>query len=236
MELWGRILKVEGNVVSFAAESPEELASLSLMTQEERLQAVLRIPDGRPISEQQRKKAFAIMKDMSNAWGYVPDEVKIMMKFEFEAVYGTEFGSFRTVDMTTAREFISFLLYVAVERDVPLSYKPLDIVDDQSIERYIYVGLKFQKCAICGKKAEIHHVDKVGTEMRHLVDHRNKRLIALCPEHHHETETNGWAAFSQKYHVIGIKLDAKTLHDLHIMTYKRMEEIDRRKERDEFNN
>jgi len=78
----------------------------------------------------------------------------------------------------------------------------------------------------CGR-TDVHHVDVVGMgQDRKLVDHRDKRLIALCREHHQLAHNMGWATFSQVHHVIGIKLDRQTLNNLGIMTYKRMEEID----------
>lgn len=231
MDLWGRITKVEGNEITFSAENPEELRNLSLITQEEKPEAVVRLSDNRFISDVQRKKAYAIMRDISTWSGYDPMEIKSIMKFYFEEEYGVEGFSFARSSMTEARYFINMLLEYCLEYDVPLKRPILSLTDD--LRSSMYLCIRYRKCALCGKHADIHHVDAVGLEMRHLTDHREKRLIALCRIHHQEAENMGWPSFSELYHVIGLKLKRQTLHDLGIMTYERMAEIDRRKERDD---
>ena len=98
---------------------------------------------------------------------------------------------------------------------------------DQHLEAYMYSSLSHRSCVVCGRPADVHHIDTVGMgNDRNLVDHREKHLIALCRVHHNEAHNIGWTAFEQKYHVKGIKLDPETLQRLGIMTFKRMEEID----------
>ncbi|WP_242458518.1 putative HNHc nuclease [Weissella confusa] len=95
------------------------------------------------------------------------------------------------------------------------------------VEAYMYSSLSHRSCVVCGRPADVHHIDTVGMgNDRNLVDHREKHLIALCRVHHNEAHNIGWPAFEQKYHVKGIKLDPETLQRLGIMTFKRMEEID----------
>ncbi|WP_433322364.1 putative HNHc nuclease [Weissella tructae] len=233
MELWGRVVHVKGSYVTFAAENPEELANLSLITQEDRPEAVLNLPDNRKISNVQRKKAYAIMSDIADWTGYVPEEIKAQMKFMFEAEYGISDISLGTTDMTTARYFITMLLEFCFRMDIPLKHNGLALQDD--IRAYAFICLRYRKCMVCGKHetVETHHVDKIGGGNRKTIDHRNKRLVALCHEHHQEAEHLHWPRFSEIYHLVGIKLDEKTLHDLGLMTYKSMREHDRRKERDD---
>ncbi|KRN77608.1 putative HNHc nuclease [Weissella minor] len=230
MELWGRMLGVQGNVVSFAAENLEELATLSLYTQEDRPEAVLQIPDNRHISAVQRKKAFALMHDMASYCGYEDSVFKDTMMFMFEGATGIEQFSFKDVDMTTARYFISFLLDYALKWHIPLSKSALSYQDDLDI--YMYQSLKYRSCVLCGKHADVHHVDAIGNnQFRALADHREKRLVALCRIHHQEAENMGWLSFSELYHVKGIYLEPKMLNQLGIMTYERMKQIDDKQNR-----
>lgn len=225
MELWGRVTSIIGNKVTFSAESIEELQTLQDLMNRGYSEAVIQVSDQRHISAVQRKKAFAMIKDFSEWSGYTRKEMEIILKFEFEAETGHEYFSFARTDMTTAREFISFTIGLAMLHGVPLKKSALKIQDD--IDVYMYQSLKYRSCVLCGKKADVHHIDTVGIgNNRDLVDHRQKHLIALCREHHQEAHQIGWLTFSKLHHVKGIILDPKTLNDLGIMTYKRMKEID----------
>ena len=225
MDIWGRITNISGNRVTMSVEDAQELATLSLYTSEEQPQAVISIADERSISRIQRKKAYAIIGEIAKWSGYTPEEAKEWMKFYYEAETGDQHFSFADTDMTTARNFISYLLDYAVKNHIPMSKSGLAYMDD--VEAYMYSSLSHRSCVVCGRPADVHHIDTVGMgNDRNLVDHREKNLIALCRVHHNEAHNIGWPAFKQKYHVKGIKLDPETLQRLGIMTFKRMEEID----------
>src|SRR5699024_7126792 len=133
-------------------------------------------------------------------------------------------------DMTTAKRFITFLLDFAIRNGIPLKHSGITYQDD--IDTYMYMSLKYRSCVICGKPADIHHVNSVGMgNDRKLVDHRQKHLIALCREHHQQAHQMGWPTFKENYHVKAILLDPQTLTQLGIMTYKRREEIDDKQRR-----
>lgn len=225
MDLWGHITAVKGNQIVVSLESQEELASLSLFTTEEQPQVVVNVQDERHLSVLQRKKAYAIIGEIASWSGYLPEEQKEWMKYLFTAETGTPHFSFANTDMTTARQFITFLLEYALRNNIHMAHSGLTYQDD--LDAYMYQSLKYRSCVICNKHAEVHHIDTVGMgNDRKLVDHRQKNLIALCNEHHQLAHKMGWPTFSETYHVKGIKLDAQTLNRLGIMTYKRMEEID----------
>lgn len=176
----------------------------------------IRIDDGRRISSDQRKKIYALIKDIADHTGHHPEYLKEHMKYEFMMKEDREYFSLSTVDMTTARYFIDSVLEFCFEWDIPLSYKTNELAKE--VGNYLYLCLKFRKCAVCGKKnAHIHHVDAVGSgRNRNEVDHTKLRLIALCAEHHQETHTIGWQTFNAKYKVDGIRLNEKTIKRLGI--------------------
>ena len=86
----------------------------------------------------------------------------------------------------------------------------LNYVDD--IGDYVYSCLINRKCAICGRKAELHHVERVGMgRNRDDIIHDGMECLPLCREHHAEAHTMPDDAFFDRYHLEGgIKLD-KTL-------------------------
>ena len=230
MDIWGRITAIKGNQMVVTVESREELANLSLFTTEEQPQVVVNVQDERHLSVLQRKKAYSLIGEIANYTGFLPQEAKEWLKYYFTAETGTPYFSFADTDMTTAKEFITFLLDFAVRNEIPMKHSGTTYQDE--IDTYMYMSLKHRSCAICGKHADIHHIDTVGMgNDRNLVDHRQKHLIALCREHHQQAHQMGWQTFKEQYHVKGILLDPQTLNQLGIMTYKRMEEIDDKQRR-----
>ena len=167
----------------------------------------MRIDDGRRISSDQRKKIYALIKDIADHTGHHPEYLKEHMKYEFMMKEDRDYFSLSTVDMTTARYFIETILEFCFEWEVPLNANTVDMA--REINNYLYLCLRHRKCAVCGKKnAHIHHVDAVGSgRNRNEVDHTKLRLIALCAEHHQETHTIGWQTFNAKYKVDGIRAE-----------------------------
>ena len=176
----------------------------------------VKIDDGRRISSDQRKKIYALIKDISNHTGHHPEYLKEHMKYEFMAQEDREYFSLSNVDMTTARYFIESILEFCFEWEVPFATKTHELAKE--VGNYLYLCLLHRKCAICGKKhAHIHHVDAVGSgRNRNEVDHTQLRLIALCAEHHQETHAIGWETFNKRYKVTGIKLNEQAIKRLGI--------------------
>ncbi len=120
----------------------------------------IRLNDGRHISADQRKKIYATMRDIALFTGHEPDDIKAIMKYDFIADTGANYFSLSDVDMTTANEFLSFLIEFCLQWDIPTMDNLLDRTPD--VARYIYACLVHKKCCLCGKKTELHHVDAVG--------------------------------------------------------------------------
>lgn len=169
-------------------------------------QCEIRLDDGRRISADQRKKIYATMRDIAEYTGHPPDEVKEIMKYTYIEKTGCEEFSLSDVDMTTANLFLEFLIEWCVEWDIPCKDNLLERSPD--IARYLYHCLIHKKCCITGKKAELHHVDAVGSRgNRKEIVHLGMRVLPLCRVMHTEVHTIGQKSFDEKYHVLGIKLD-----------------------------
>lgn len=162
------------------------------------------LDDGRHISAEQRKKAYATINDIAAYTGEVPEVMKEWLKYLYIYRTGAEYFSFSECSMDTAREFINVILDYALEMGIPLMDFALDRTDD--IGHYLYACLKLKKCAICGRPGEIHHVDAIGMgNDRRTLDDSQHRKISLCRIHHTEAHTTGFDSFSNKYKVYGIK-------------------------------
>ena len=168
--------------------------------------AELRLDDGRTITAEQRKKAYATIRDIADFTGYFPEEQKEHLKYIHMERTGCEHFSLSDCTVDTAREFINTILEFALENGVPLSEKAINRTDD--IGRYLYYCIKHKRCCICGQKGEIHHVDTIGMgfDRNHYDDSKNIK-ICLCRLHHTIAHQRGMDAFEKMYKVYGIVVD-----------------------------
>lgn len=170
------------------------------------------IPDGRRISPDQRRKAYALMGEIAAWAGMETEEVKLVQKHDFvqkhlEGLH-KELFSLSDCDMSTAREFITYLIDFVLEFDVPLKIPIMDVVDD--VQKYVYSCLMHKKCAVCGKKTELHHVDRVGMgNNRNEIMHLGRLCLPLCREHHIEIDHRGDDRFCEYYHIEPVEIDDK---------------------------
>lgn len=170
--------------------------------------------DGRRITPEQRRKAYALMGEISEWSGTEPEEIKEVLKYEFrkKIVRSLEkdLFSLSNCDVTTAREFINYLINFILRNDVP-THQPLgELTDD--IDRYVYACLIHKKCAVCGAKAELHHVDQIGMgNDRNEVEHLGRRCLPLCRKHHDEIHTMGCGRFLQYHHLKPGVIDEKIM-------------------------
>ncbi|HBS60916.1 MAG TPA: hypothetical protein DEA44_16840, partial [Firmicutes bacterium] len=163
---------------------------------------------GRTISADQRRKIFALIRDISNWNGDIPDDLRKRMVWNFCELKDIEPFSLKNTDMTTAREFINYLIEFCFAYDVPCMDALLNRTDD--ISKYLYLCLEYRRCAICGKKADVHHCTGSTIGMggdRTQVHHKGREAIALCRTHHTLIEAKGDAYVFDKWHVYGTKLD-----------------------------
>lgn len=162
--------------------------------------------DGRHISPEQRKKAYALLNEIAAWSGHAQEYLKDWFKYALISETGGEYFSLSDCTMTQAREYISYLIDFCLRANVPTHKPLLEYTDD--IGAYLYACLANRKCAICGAKADVHHVDRVGMgRSRNDIIHEGMEAIALCRRHHQEAHQNEAGLF-YKYKVYGIKLDA----------------------------
>ena len=168
--------------------------------------------DNRCISAEQRRKAWALMTEIAAYQGQDKEDVyreqsaAFSIK-NFESLQGHLFH-LSTATVSEARDFINLLIEIIIEYGIPTKEPLYGLCDD--IERYVYACLMNKKCAVCGKKTELHHVDHVGMGYnRKEINHIGMRCLPLCREHHMEAHNIGQTAFDAKYHLEPIAIDEK---------------------------
>ena len=175
------------------------------------------LPDGRRISPEQRRKIYALLGEIAEFVDGVRnaetvEDAKNVMKWEFvlKRMESQErkLFSLSDCDMTTAREFITYLIEFIIKNDIPTKVSLLEHCED--VGRYIYACMVNKKCCICGKHADLHHVQSVGSQgYRDKINHIGLEALPLCREHHIESHAKGQIEFIKQYHLEPIKIDAK---------------------------
>jgi len=190
------------------------------------------IDDGRTITAAQRRKIFALIHDITEFVSAPPpsaserehnetlrqmqllfvmnrtssEAVRRQLTYHFCNLSQAELFSLSSVDLTTARHFIDYLVELCVVHAIPCLDTLLNRAED--IGRYIYTSCLHRRCAICGKDADLHHVDRVGIgRNRNEIIQIGMRVQPLCREHHRECHKMPQEDFDARYHLECVRVD-----------------------------
>lgn len=206
----GKVVDVRNGAVIIAAPYDD----WQTLTRREYKECWIELIDSRPLSDKQRRACYALINAIAEHFGDGRESTKeyLKLKFLIEDLGETagKLFSLSNAPMSLVAAFQNYLVRFILEWDVPLNFPLIDMVDD--IGEYIYACLINRKCAVCGKRADLHHIDRVGIGRdRHDIVHEGMEVMPLCREHHNEIHTRGDHAFMERYHFDGgVKLD-KTL-------------------------
>ncbi|EXO06451.1 hypothetical protein W327_02793 [Staphylococcus aureus DAR5848] len=154
------------------------------------------------ITGKQRRKIFALVKDIEEYTGQPMDYMRHMFIEYVRTYYGYD-KSISLSDCTRmqANQIIEVTLDWIFHNDIPLSYKTSDLLKQD--KSFLYWSTVNRNCVICGKPhADLAHYEAVGRGMnRNKMNHYDKHVLALCREHHNEQHAIGVKSFNDKYHL-----------------------------------
>lgn len=174
--------------------------------------------DPRKARPKQRALFFALLQDI---WLYTGEDKDFLKEyFYYRYTVRTAGKTISLADDTAntvsdARFLLDDVVNFIFEFNVPVRTGYELLPRDEN--HFQYLSISHRKCLICGKHADIHHIDEIGAgRNRNKVDHTKLRLAALCRTHHTEFHQIGLTAFCQKYKLtgLGIKVDQQTLKDI----------------------
>ena len=206
MKVSGKILTVDNDIITIrvCADAQGWCLEHSAETVE------VRIDDGRCITNDQRRKIYATMRDIAEWTGDMPDAIKAYFKWSFCGDNQHEEFSLSDVDRETASEFLTYLIDFCIQNGVPCSDPLWDRCED--IERYMYACVMTRTCCITGKKnAHIHHVDRIGIGRdRNEICQVGMRVVPLSPDLHTMIHYTGKEQeFYEQHHITPIALTEK---------------------------
>lgn len=173
---------------------------------------LIRLADGRKMTHEQRKLCYALISEIAEWAGELPEIMKKQLKLEFKVRKYKEMleeFSLSDAEQSVVSEFIRFLIDIVLEYGVPLDRPLSELCED--IEHMIYACLTGKKCCVCGRKAELHHIDRIGVgNDRREAEHIGRRCLPLCREHHDMLHVMGDRRFIERYHLSAdIRIDEK---------------------------
>lgn len=172
--------------------------------------------DGRKLSDKQRKMCWSLIGEIADWQGQsrgetAKDMVNMARKVDFLI---NELGknaerlfSLSNAPMSLVCAYQRYLVRFAVENGIQTRKPMLEYADD--VGDYVYSCLIYKRCAVCGRLAELHHIERVGMgRNRNEICHIGMEALPLCREHHAEAHTMPDADFFAKYHLDGgIEID-----------------------------
>ena len=227
MEYIAKLTKLKGKELSFQTLETINVERLkTVYGTSDNIEGLIVFRDKRSLSDKQRKLYRALLNDIFNWSGEDTD----FLHDWFKEIYLLEHGERISTsnDSSNSKTDMNNLLDIVIdfmlEWNVPFK-KGYELLPKNE-QWYLYQCCKHRKCAVCGKHADIHHIDAVGSgNNRNAVDHTKKLVIAICREHHNEAHNLGNQQFLNKHHLNGIYLGFDTLKELGLMTQKLIDEI-----------
>lgn len=228
MEYIGNFKSLENGIATFQMLEQINLERLNtLFSDDEEVEGLITFKDKRALSDRQRKLYRALLNNIYE-WSGEPTD---FLHEWFKEIYFLEHGAtistanHSTNSKSDMNELLNIVIEFIFEWNVPFKrgYELLPKEDSW----YLYQCCKHRKCAICGKKSDIHHEEGlVGMgNNRGAYNHLDSKFISLCREHHQARHTMTWKEFEELYKVQPIKLDDKTLIKLNLMSVKQVREI-----------
>ena len=198
----GRIVEYDERRGELVIRAP--YTDFPAMCRREYREVDVQLIDSRPLSDRQRRSCYAMIREIAAWSGDTTESIKEAMKLDFWCgellQMADSMFSLSNAPMSVVAAFQSWLARFIVRNDVPTKRPMLEYVDD--IDDYVYACLIHKKCVICGKKADLHHVDALGMGMnREEVIHEGLEVMPLCREHHTEMHAVGKSSFFEKYHL-----------------------------------
>lgn len=214
MNIFGNISKIDGNklVVDIGNLADWELTELNKLPSVQ-----MTIDDDRTITIDQRKKACAMMNDISDYTGYTPLETEQMMKIRFMCLQDNprEF-SLSNCNRELAKDFIEFLINFCLMEKIPFTTKVFDEIQ-QSYQLRVQL-LRNRICYVCGKpNADVDHVDTIGAgRNRRSTNQVGMHAWTLCRACHQRRHKMGVKSFAQAYQIKPVKLTAELIDYLNL--------------------
>lgn len=176
-----------------------EQSHIDLLENGYSLIAEVEVPDNKKLSIEQRKKIFALCRDIELHWGEPVESLRKRFQSELEIMNGYDEISLRDCSMRVARELIELIIAFMFHHQIPMRVETSKLLSgDKSM---LYWATVNRNCVLCGKSnADLAHHYAIGRGAnRKKMQHYDYEVLALCRFHHQEQHNIGVKSFDEKY-------------------------------------
>ncbi|MEB6170396.1 putative HNHc nuclease [Staphylococcus pseudoxylosus] len=159
------------------------------------------ISDPYKITDKQRRKVFAMVRDIFNHYGQPMDYLRYMFQKQLEFLKAYEPISLSNCSRRQAGELIELILDFIFTNNVPMNMATSDLLSNDKY--FLYKSTINRTCVICGApNSDLAHYQAVGRgRNRNKINHYGNKVLALCRKHHTEQHQIGMNTFNSKYHL-----------------------------------
>ena len=188
-----------------------EQSHIDLLENGYSLIAEVEVPDNKKLSIEQRKKIFALCRDIELHWGEPVESLRKRFQAELEIMNGYEEISLRDCSMRVERELIELIIAFMFHHQIPMRVETSKLLSGD--KAMLYWATVNRNCVLCGESnADLAHHYAIGRGAnRKKMQHYDYEVLALCRRHHQEQHNIGVKSFDEKYILQDswIKVDSK---------------------------
>ena len=176
-----------------------EQSHIDLLENGYSLIAEVEVPDNKKLSIEQRKKIFALCRDIELHWGEPVESLKKRFQAELEIMNGYNEISLSNCSMRIASELIELIIAFMFHHQIPMRVETSKLLSGD--KAMLYWATVNRNCVLCGKSnADLAHHYAIGRGAnRKKMQHYDYEVLALCRFHHQEQHNIGVKSFDEKY-------------------------------------
>lgn len=159
------------------------------------------IRDPYKITGKQRRKIFAMVRDIYDYYGQPMDYLRYMFQKQLEFLNGYEPISLSNCKRRQASELIELILDFVFDNNIPMRIATSNLMTN---DRYfLYKSTINRTCVICGApNSDLAHYQAVGRgRNRNKINHYGNKVLALCRKHHNQQHDMGMSSFNKLHHL-----------------------------------
>lgn len=176
-----------------------EQSHIDLLENGYSLIAEVEVPDNKKLSIEQRKKIFALCRDIELHWGEPVESLRKRFQAELEIMNGYKEISLSNCSMKIASELIELIIAFMFHHQIPMRVETSKLLSGD--KAMLYWATVNRNCVLCGKSnADLAHHYAIGRGAnRKKMQHYDYEVLALCRRHHQEQHSIGVKSFDEKY-------------------------------------
>lgn len=157
-----------------------EQSHIDLLENGYSINAEVEVHDNKRISSDQRKKIFAMCRDIELYWGEPVESTRRIFQAELEIMNGYESISLSNCSMKVARELIELIIAFMFHHQIPMQVETSKLLKED--KALLYWSTVNRNCVICGKPhSDLAHHSAIGRgSNRKKMDHYGYEVLALC--------------------------------------------------------